>query len=378
MHKLPSGFGQNLVDWTAHQALPLWSTMGWWDEQACFFETLNLDGTPDRTAPMRVRTQARQIYVYAHAHILGVGPDGLDLARTALTSLRQRAWAPDGRPGWVHVLAPDGSVQNPLRDTYDHAFILHALAWFHRATGESVALDWADETLDYMDTALVAPLGGWAENDTNSQPRRQNPHMHSFEALLALYEASGQARYLARAAELYQLFRTRFFDEKLGVVREFFEPDWRLLPGDASDQLEPGHFMEWVWLLRRYEKACGRPIGDQTSVLLENGRRLGLDVASGFLRDEVYPDGRIKAPTRRLWPQTEYAKALMVEYRAHGDPALSGEAQGVIDRMLASYLTDVPPGGWRDVFDGDGKPTGDRMPASSLYHLFGAVAELMA
>ena len=31
-------------------------------------------------------------------------------------------------PGFVHTLAPDGTVLDPLRDTYDHAFVLLALA----------------------------------------------------------------------------------------------------------------------------------------------------------------------------------------------------------------------------------------------------------
>lgn len=377
MADLPEGFGQALIDWTASQALPLWSTMGWWDSQRCFFEALNLDGTPDRTAPLRLRAQARQIYVYAHAHILGLGPDGLDLARIALMSLRERGWAPDGKPGWVHVLAPDGSVANPLRDCYDHAFILHALAWFHRATGETFALDWADETLAYMDGAFAAPSGGWAEDDAGSLPRRQNPHMHSFEAMLALYEASGRVDYLARAAELFELFRTRFYQDEPGLLREFFDPHWNRLAGDESDKLEPGHHMEWVWLLRRYEKACGRPVGELCAKLLANGRRLGLDGASGFLRDQVWPDGKPIEASRRLWVQTEYIKALIVEHRAHGDPALAEEAQGVINRMLKTYLSDVPSGGWRDIFGGDGRPIGDRMPASTFYHLFGAVAEIV-
>ena len=39
-----------------------------------------------------------------------------------------KAKSPDGRPGFVHTLAHDGSILDPLRDTYDHAFVLLALA----------------------------------------------------------------------------------------------------------------------------------------------------------------------------------------------------------------------------------------------------------
>ena len=374
---LPAGLGRSYVDWMAAKALPLWSTMGWNVGGACFFEALTFDGTPDRTVPLRIRTLARQIYVYSHAHVLGIGPDGLDLAHAGLMSLRERAWAPDGRPGWVHSLSLDGGLANPLRDAYDHAFVLNALAWFHRATGERFALDWADETLHFMDTGLAAPVGGWSEDDAGTLPRRQNPHMHAFEALLALYEATGDAVYLGRASELFGLMRGRFYDEEQGLLWEFFDPLWNRLPGEEGDALEPGHMMEWVWLLRRYEKACGRPVAALCAPLLTNARRLGLDEASGFLWDVVGPAGVPADPTRRLWVQCEYAKALIVEYRAGGPAALADEAQGVLDRVLSSYLADGPAGGWTDKYNSGGRPASRNMPASSLYHLLSVVAELV-
>ncbi len=371
MADLPAGFGQAFIDWATDQALPLWATTGWWNDRGCFYERLDLTGVPDEIAPLRLRTQARQIYVYAHAHVLGLGPDRLDLSKQALLSLRERAWG----EGWAHVLTPAGQVQNPLRDAYDHAFVLHCLAWVHKATGEDWPLDWADETLAYMDRAFAAKGGGWAEDDAGTLPRRQNPHMHAFEAMLALYECSGREAYLARARDLFALFRARFFDAELGAVREFFAADWGHLPDGGSDKLEPGHLMEWVWLLRRYEQSTGEPVADMTAPLLANARGLGLDAASGFLIDGVWPDGRPHLPTRRLWVQTEYLKGLLVEYRALGDSALLEEASGVIDRMLTTYLAINPPGAWCDVYDGQGQPAAEHIPASTLYHLFGAVVE---
>jgi N-acylglucosamine 2-epimerase (GlcNAc 2-epimerase) len=39
-----------------------------------------------------------------------------------------KAKSPDSRLGFVHTLAHDGSLLDPLRDTYDHAFVLLALS----------------------------------------------------------------------------------------------------------------------------------------------------------------------------------------------------------------------------------------------------------
>ena len=59
---------------------------------------------------------------------MGWYPEGREIALKGLEHLLTKAKAPDGRPGFVHVLAPDGAVLDPRRDTYDHAFVLLALA----------------------------------------------------------------------------------------------------------------------------------------------------------------------------------------------------------------------------------------------------------
>jgi hypothetical protein len=45
-----------------------------------------------------------------------------------LDHLLTKAKSLDGRPGFVHTWAHDGTVLDPRRDTYDHAFVLLALA----------------------------------------------------------------------------------------------------------------------------------------------------------------------------------------------------------------------------------------------------------
>ena len=93
-----------------------------------FVDRLDADGRADRSAPRRVFVQARQIYCYAKAAQMGWYPDGRAIALKGLEHLLAKAKAPDGKPGFVHTLTPDGSVLDPLRDSYDHAFVLLALA----------------------------------------------------------------------------------------------------------------------------------------------------------------------------------------------------------------------------------------------------------
>jgi mannose-6-phosphate isomerase len=365
------------VGWLRDQALPFWLARAA-DAEGVFHETLTLDGTPRPAVELRLRTGMRQVYVFAHAAQLGLveRAPAIDLAERMAGRLRAFAWAPDGRPGWAARFDRRGKVTDDRRDLYDHAFALHALGNLHQATGGVRYLTWIDETLGVIDAAMLAEHGGWAENDRHEVPRRQNPHMHLFEACLALFETTGEARHLARAGEIFGLFRTSLFDAGAGVLHEFFGPAWEVSPEWGSARLDPGHMAEWTWLLRRYERPTGRPVDDLCAVLFDSALRLGR-CADGFLLDEVDIDGRPLLDRRRLWPQTEYLKALIVQSVARRDPALIVEAEALLDRLFASYLAGVPAGGWRDQFSLDGRPTSLDIPASTLYHLLVPAAEIL-
>ena len=365
------------VDWMRDHALPFW-LMQAADSDGVFHETLALDGTPEPEVELRLRTGMRQVYVFAHAAHLGLidRAPALALAERLVAHMRGCAWAPDGRPGWVARFGRDGGVTDDRRDLYDHAFALHALASLYVATRNPLYLAWVDDTLDVVDRVLAAPHGGWAESDRHELPRRQNPHMHLFEACLALFEATGEARHLARAGEIFGLFRCRLFDQATGILGEFFAADWGRGPDSHAARLDPGHMMEWTWLLRRYERATGRPVDDLCAALFDSAVRLGLGV-DGFLVDEADAGGRPLLDRRRLWPQTEYLKALIVQGTALRDPTPLRQADALVGRLFASYLTGIPQGAWRDQFSLNGQPTAANIPASTLYHLFAAAVEIL-
>lgn len=363
--------------WFADTALPFWRRHGWRATSPLALERLYFDGTPDVAAPLRVRTQARQIYTFAHAALLHVDTAGADFVRPNLEALARHALGPDGGSGWVHVLNPDGTVADGRRDLYDHAFLLLMLGYARATEMAPEAGTWLEQTFTALDTIFQATHGGYAETAMGGLPRRQNPHMHLFEAMLALFELTGDVRFLAKAGELFGLWRSRWFDEASGSLREFFAHDWSPLPDGGSDVLEPGHHMEWVWLLRRYERLSGRPVGNLADALFARGEALGLRSDSdGFIVDETDMTGRLRQDSRRLWSQTEYLKALIVQARAHERADLYARALSVSERMFATYLADVPAGAWRDRFTVAGVLAVDHVPASTLYHLFGVLAEL--
>ncbi len=132
--------------------------------------------------------------------------------------------------------------------------------------------------------------------------------------------------------------------------------------------------MEWVWLLRRYERAAAQPVARHAALLFAAAERIGT-TGDSFLLDEVDPVGRPVSDGCRLWPQTEYLKACLVEFEAGGDRTYLAKADAMCGRIAATYFKGSPPGLWIDRFDLSGNVAVDHVPASILYHLLAPVVE---
>jgi mannose-6-phosphate isomerase len=351
-------------------SLPLWSGEGWDPVAGGFIEKLDIEGRADRAAPRRVRVQARQIYSFAKAAQMGWYPEGREIAIKGLDYLLAKAKSPDGRPGFIHLLGWDGSTLNATRDTYDHAFVLLALSTVYQLSKDAQVRDEIESLLAFIDSDLRSPHGGFLEGIPATMPRRQNPQMHMFEALIATFDATGDSVFQNRAGELYALFVANLYDPQRGVLGEYFEEDWSKI---EPVSVEPGHQAEWVWLLRGFERITGCPTARHRSQLLASALRYRDDV-TGCLFDEGDAGGNVRKFTRRCWPQTEIAKAWIAQAEI-GEQGAADEAREALARLYRHYLRHPVLGGWYDQFDRDGRSLVDFIPASSFYHVLCAIAE---
>jgi mannose/cellobiose epimerase-like protein (N-acyl-D-glucosamine 2-epimerase family) len=351
-------------------SLPLWAREGWDASRGGFVERLDPEGRADQLAPRRVRVQARQIYSYALAAQLGWYPQGREIAMKGLDYLLAKAKSPDGRPGFVHLLDHDGRVLNPLRDTYDHAFVLLALATAYELSGDARIREEMDSLVAFLDSGLRSPHGGFIEGIPAALPRRQNPQMHLFEAMIAAFDATHDPAYQNRAGDLFGLFVASLYDARRQALGEYFEEDWSRIEPLV---VEPGHQAEWVWLLKGFERITGCPTGRYRAQLLSSALRFG-DDATGCLIDEGDVEGKVRKSTRRLWPQTEIAKAWIAQAEA-GEPGAEDQARDALVRLHRHYLNHPVSGGWYDQFDHAGRSLVDAIPASSFYHVICAIAE---
>jgi mannose-6-phosphate isomerase len=356
-----------LRGWIFQDVLRFWSIVGRDRPGFGFVEHLDLDGRPADVPYKRIRVQARQIFVFSCAHLLG-WPGALEAAADGHDFITRHARRADG--GWVRLLARDGAVLDPTADLYDLAFVVFALAWYARASGSARALDQARDTLAWIERNMASPAGGFLEAvPVPPGPRRQNPHMHLLEAVLALHETTGDHALLAAAAALVDLFRARFFDPASGSLGEFFTEGWQWAPGEAGAHVEPGHHFEWVWLLSEFQRLSGRSVDPEQGALYDFANRYGRDPRTGLIIDVVDRAGAVRGGSARVWPQTEAIKAHLVM----GDGA---EVARGVGNLLDRFIAGSPAGTWTEHLAPDGTRRSDRIPASTLYHVFLAFSEL--
>lgn len=365
------------LSWLQDLALPLWAELGFDATSNAFEEQLTFDGEPVRAAPRRVMVQARQIATFAAAALAGQSKTGADLALSAGRAMLTRYFEADGAPGFVFAIDRDGRIVDTRRDLYAHAFILFSLAWLLRLDRDPIFVRAVDAALDAIDRLFADPLnGGYFDGAPRADKlRRQNSHMHLFEALLALFETTQRADLIERARLLRNLAAVRFIDSKTGVLSEYFDETWNVSPKPGRGSVEPGHLFEWAWLLRRFEAATGE---DQTllvSALLAMAMTCGLDHVSGRIVDEISEGGALRRASSRLWPHAEALKALTTE-ALRGSPSYVETIVPILTRLSTVFCPAGLNGGWIDHFDERDRPLSRVMPASSLYHIYFGIVEV--
>lgn len=361
--------------WLYEHALPLWWERGFDRETRCFHERISLNGTPV-TMSRRIRVQARQTFVYACAGNLGWGGPWREAVEAGLDVLLTRGIRADG--GTRHSLDAAGRPSDERRDLYDLAFVVFALATGSQSLGgHPEAIDAAERLVEWAETHWTHPNGGFHEGDLLPVlPRRQNPHMHMFEALLALYEATGNRTQLDRAGRIAALVADRCFDTKHGALPEYYDDFLRRPPGDGSVIVEPGHQFEWYWLLKWWDRLGGCGMGEIAERMFVHGEVYGVSVGDSAIFDEVFLDGRIRTRSGRLWPHAERIKANVLRYERTLDVNAANAIANAF-HMLMRFCDTPTRGVWYDRRSPDGLFTDQDAPASSFYHIMTAMVELL-
>ena len=360
--------------WLFDKALPFWLVHGVDRNEGGFVEQLSLDGSNAHVDFKRVRVVARQIYVFSHAALLGV-PEAQPAADHGFEFLTRNAWLGDAA-GWARALNRAGTVIDPTPDLYDLAFVLYALGWYHRATKKPEALVWAHRTRQFIDTHMRHPSGGFQHQRPCDLPLQQNPHMHLLEAALVVFEATGDKAFKSLADEIVTLFLTRLYDGTSRTLVEFYDENWRRFGETERQLVEPGHLYEWAWILSTYRRLTQAQVDGPIRGLIDFAETYGLDRVSGSVINAVNVAGLPLDAGCRVWPNTERIQAAVAAFEVFGDDPrpIFDAAVPVIFRL---FLDPAPRGTWIDRRTQDGTIAVASIPASTLYHIMIAAAEML-
>ena len=360
---------EKLRHWLFEAAFPLWWRVGADHGLGGYHERIDFDGRPV-ILPRRLRVAARQAFCYCEAGRLGWSGPWREAGQHALSFLRQRFVQDDGTV--ISTVDQDGSVLDATFDLYNQAFALLAYGCGHGTLDPSGC--WQSRAYALVETLkrdFAHPAGGFREDPDGRSTLRANPHMHLLEAALAWVAIDPNVAWRGMADEIVGLCLERFIDRDTAALREYFTSDWTPAPGMPREVLEPGHHYEWAFLLDRWAKLTGRDRPADVAKLIAFADAKGLDQKRRVAINGIKLDGSAYDATARLWPQTERIRAYLID-RHDGDEERIAEAI----ETLGQYLNAPQPGLWYENLAADGQFVVEAGPATSLYHVVGAIAEL--
>lgn len=322
------------------------------DPKGGFF-TLDDRGRPLDSDQRQLHTVTRLVHCFAIARLLG--RPGAERFIDHGMSYLWSAHRDDARGGYRWDATEGGDTS---KQAYGHAFVLLAAAsakvaghpdadrlladvsevirhrfWeeTHGAVAEEFAADWS-------------PVSGY---------RGQNSNMHMTEALMAAFEATRDAEYLAMAERIATRVIAMTAAENGWRVLEHFDTDWRPDPDYSNGDVfrpygtTPGHSLEWTRLLLQLwqlgeERLDWLP--DAAEALFLRATTDAWDPRGGFVYTLDW-DGAPRLKNRLWWPAAEGigASAFLNALRPSADYEIWYRR---IWDFVATELIDRASGGW--------------------------------
>lgn len=388
------------------------------DPAGGFFHYFRDDGRVYDTAHRHLVSSTRFVFNHAQAAVEFADEAVSDEYRAAaLHGLRHlREVHLDPATGGYAWTLRDGAAEDRTHHSYGLAFVMLAYASARKAGLDTAA--WMDETWDLLETHAWDAAAGLYRDEADahwrwSAYRGQNANMHLCEALIAAYEASGEARYLDRALLLADHMTRRQAALAGGLVWEHYDESWNVDWDYHRDDpkhlfrpwgFQPGHQVEWAKLLLQLREHFGTRY-EAPAWLLPTARRLfdtalahGWDDAHGgivygfapvALRDaspaagEAVPDVA-GAETwhcdddKYFWVQAEAIAASARLLAATGDAAYR-DWYDRLWRYAWAYFVDHEHGAWYRLLDRRNRKLGDeKSPAGKTdYHTMGACHDVL-
>jgi mannose/cellobiose epimerase-like protein (N-acyl-D-glucosamine 2-epimerase family) len=371
------------------------------DPRGGFFHYFRDDGSVYDASHRHLVSSTRFVFNYAMA-AREFGADAalqreyLDAARHGLRYLRE-VHRDAGSGGYAWTLR-DGVPEDRTNHAYGVAFVLLAYATALKA-GIDEAGPWLDETWQLLEARFwdvdASLYRDEADSDWHfSDYRGQNANMHMCEAMLAAFEATGDARYLQRARTLAEHMTVRQAALAGGLVWEHYHRDWTIDWEYHKDDpkhlfrpwgFQPGHQTEWAKLLlildghlRRRGEGVDWAL-PRAQALFDTAVARAWDPDFGGLCYGFAPDGRVCDDDKYFWVQAE-SLAAAARLAVRSDDPRYWEWYERLWTYAWRHFVDHGFGAWYRILDRENRKYSDeKSPAGKTdYHTMGACHDVLA
>ncbi|MFO1349674.1 MAG: AGE family epimerase/isomerase [Gammaproteobacteria bacterium] len=370
------------------------------DPRGGFYHFFKDDGRVYDAVTRHLVSSTRFVFNYAMAYRQFGKPAYLDAVKHGIAFLRaaHRQAATGGYAWLIGFEQGRSSVRDGTNHCYGLAFVLLAYAHALRA-GIVEARAYLDETFELMEQRFWSAQHGLYADEASADWRTlhsyrgQNANMHACEALLSAFEASGEKRYLERAATVARHITVRQAALAGGLIWEHYHADWSVdWDYNKNDKTnifrpwgyQPGHLTEWAKLLLILERHQDHLVGDggwlapRAQELFDAALAKAWDSEHGGIYYGFAPDDSICDGDKYFWVQAESFAAAALLARRTGDQRYWAWYERIWDYSWRHFV-DHRYGAWYRILTRDNqKYTDEKSPAGKTdYHTMGACYEVL-
>lgn len=356
-----------------------------------FYQYFRDDGSIYDHDSRHLVSSTRFVFNYGMAAVFFDNNEYRDLVRHGLAFLREQH-RQESTGGYAWTLQAN-TPEDCTNHCYGLAFVILAYATALKS-GVSEAKEWLEETFELMENHFWSAEDGLYRDEISadwqevSPYRGQNANMHSCEAMIAAFEATGDNRYLDRAFTLAENICVRQAGKADGLIWEHYDvnwnPDWEYNLDNPRHLFrpwgfQPGHLTEWAklllilrrhrdkdWLLTRAWELFD--VALETAWDAEHG-----GIVYGFAPDRTVCDG-----DKYFWVQAESFAAAALLADATGEEKYWDWYRRIWEYSW-QYMVDHQYGAWYRILDRQNNKYDDlKSPAGKTdYHTMGACYEVL-
>ena len=338
---------------------------------------LDRSGSPLPDAPQELHAVTRFVHSYALGQIAGY-PSAEALVDAGISALWNHRDPQHG--GYVWALQAD-AITDDAKLAYGHAFVLLAASTAMIARHDD-AQKLFDDVTDVIETRFWDESAGMMREEfrrdwsTFSTYRGMNANMHTTEAMLAAFEATGDDKWLIRAGRILSFLTGQVAPAHDWRLPEHYTGDWQVDREYSGNPMfrpagtTPGHSFELGRLLIQYWDLAGRPDAETPCTarrLIETALQDAWRADGGFVYTLSH-GGAVDISDRYWWPVTEAIGALATLIKLN--PQENDEAwYRRIWLFAAQHFIDANNGGWIPEIGQNGRPTEEQFIGKpDIYH----------